>query len=122
MTLTSQSLDLIIQIYIAQGRQKELLSLLENAKIHKSTGVGPSSWRILRIMFQILEDERETERLRSLAIATISLPITQPDGDTPDQTNAEHANHDLLVFKALVKTSVEMDDTYVYIISLKGIL
>lgn len=96
---------------MAQNRYEELLSFLDNPKLLKITEVGTNSWRILRIKFQALENQRQWDRLHSLAIATI-WPSEGGESDI-DIANVEHANHDLLVFKALVRSSREKNDTYV---------
>ena len=101
---------------MAQGRQKELLPLLEDSELLEVTRVGTKSWRISRIKFQILEDLQETEQLHSLAVATIKLPDLQTSGNSANQPCTKHTNHDLLVFEALVKTSLQINTMYVSII------
>lgn len=96
---------------MAQNRYEELLSFLNNPELLKITEVGMNSWRILRIKFQALENQKQWERLRSLAIDTI-WPSEGEESDI-DMAHAEYANHDLLVFKALVRSSRERNDTYV---------
>ena len=84
--------------------------------------MGLKSWRILRTKFQILEHQREIEKLRSLAVATVELPDFQTRGNARDQQSTGQTNHDLLVLMALVKTTIQMNNMYVSNVSIKFIL
>ena len=98
---------------MAQTRHEELLSLFDDLKLLKITEIGIKSWRILRIKFQLLEDQRRWEQLHALAIATIWSSDAKESDNAPNIASVEYTNHDLLVFKALVRSSREINDTYV---------
>lgn len=99
---------------MAQHRQEELLSLLENPKLQKLTEIGMNSWRVLRIKLQLLEDRQHWERLHSLAVASIWLPERSKSDSAPNMKSAKYTNHDLLIFKALVKSVEEINDKCVF--------
>ena len=98
---------------MAQHCHEELLSLLDDPKLLEIAEIGINGWHVLRIRFQLLEDQRQWERLRSLALATIWPAKARKSDGVPNIASVECSNHDLLVFKALVRSSRELNDRYV---------